>query len=467
MLKQFNDENMAIQVLNVLNAFRTDLKIATAIMDDLHTEWDSPKEEIMRYLEAYQTENFKNILWKTEENKLRWQIGRLNNIIKNSPEVVNEVLNLMNEYANNSNIFSNIGNYFEDKGNSEHKKIVVERFKTEKFKQTINLVKDPATPAFDSVAISKVIEYTVELGSEEEYLSDELIQILRTYPIEPRYKGQILEAITKASKLMGRNVQTEVIEEIKTEEIKKLHTDPAAKRDKLLPLLIKNPTQKEKIYNVFKQEEEMQDKFNYLCAMDAMNLHLETEEEMSKALDMLLDKERNTKRIASLIIGVSKDCPSITKKYIQLCEKIKADTEFYVDVALTITQPPFKQDQKKLDTLITHADYFNQKERSEIIPISKIMISLECEQVEKLKTENKTVMRNLIIAHDIASRNINPETITEELPRGRNYLEEFYAGLRDTIDFDYENISKWADTIISGLKEVARTGKSLDEVMGR
>ncbi|MBT5023210.1 hypothetical protein HOK51_03155 [Candidatus Woesearchaeota archaeon] len=82
------------------------------------------------------------------------------------------------------------------------------------------------------------------------------------------------------------------------------------------------------------------------------------------------------------------------------------------------------------------------------------------EYSNKIKRTTLNQKNKISHAFEIAQRNLNPET-------GIDFLPEFYAGLRDTLDSDYENIDKWADAIINGLAEVARTGKSLSEVMGK
>ncbi|MBT5023209.1 hypothetical protein HOK51_03150 [Candidatus Woesearchaeota archaeon] len=78
-------------------------------------------------------------------------------------------------------------------------------------------------------------------------------------------------------------------------------------------------------------------------------------------------------------------------------------------------------------------------------------------EIERLTDSTKN---KLYLALDIACKNYDPET-------KKNYSTDYFKGLRKTLETDYDNIGKWADAIISGLKEVARTGRSLDEVMGR
>ena len=96
--------------------------------------------------------------------------------------------------------------------------------------------------------------------------------------------------------------------------------------------------------------------------------------------------------------------------------------------------------------------------------MAKILFDVNNQQKEKIKQQKDIILNDLISAYEIARRNTQ---IVEIAGRDykQNYLPEFFAGLKQTLDEDCEHLSYWCDTIIEGFSEVAETGQSLSEVM--
>ena len=80
---------------------------------------------------------------------------------------------------------------------------------------------------------------------------------------------------------------------------------------------------------------------------------------------------------------------------------------------------------------------------------------LDREYVSKIKGLNDWARLSLARAHDIAKRNFKDEG------RKQNYLLEFYAGLKATLDKDPAKVGKWAAAVIEGFE------KSEDEELMR
>ncbi|MBT5023201.1 hypothetical protein HOK51_03110 [Candidatus Woesearchaeota archaeon] len=157
--------------------------------------------------------------------------------------------------------------------------------------------------------------------------------------------------------------------------------------------------------------------------------------------------------------------PETKKKYINLASYINLErftTETNNNLITHIIINYLKSDsEKKLNEYLKKDnEWINQQKPEQIIPLMEMNSRLEETEIELKKETSNYTLNKICIAYDIARKNRHPET-------NETYLEPFYAGLQDTLATDYENIGKWCDTIIDGLKEVARTGQSLDEVMSR
>ncbi|MBT6518807.1 hypothetical protein HOK51_03105 [Candidatus Woesearchaeota archaeon] len=209
-----------------------------------------------------------------------------------------------------------------------------------------------------------------------------------------------------------------------------------------------------------------------------------------------IDAEKNTKKLNNLINTYSSDRfrkiieskPELVRENTRNISKLAVNNpkgiETYLQIheKLNLLQTPnqdFKEFMNYLtkeiqqsDTIYkiellaeTEKEYFNSQQSEIRIPLIKILLKIDREQIGKIKKLKEYETKRLCIAYDIAKNNINPNTITKENKSGINYLPEFYAGLQETLDKDYDNLNKWCETIITGLQEVARTGQSLDEVM--
>ena len=122
---------------------------------------------------------------------------------------------------------------------------------------------------------------------------------------------------------------------------------------------------------------------------------------------------------------------------------------------------------------IEEKEFLKKQKTENLLPFMITIYGLNCFSETKYKkdyagkihklTEKQT--DKLCNACEIAYKNKKIITNDHGEDVSINYIFDFWNGLEDTLDNDYENIDKWMGAIIDGFNDVARTGRSLSEIM--
>ena len=179
----------------------------------------------------------------------------------------------------------------------------------------------------------------------------------------------------------------------------------------------------------------------------------------------------NLNEIRTRMYGQTHITNNAIKRYLKLiknldCERILQEINDELISFVTKISDCDEQDEltEKAANYLEENPNFLSQHKQEYAFTLLVLIS-EIEQPEKILELTDYQKSQICIAYDIANKNINPDTIQYKGDNGKNYLPEFYAGLNETLETDYDNLNKWCETIIDGLKEVALTGQSLSEIM--
>ncbi|MBT5023202.1 hypothetical protein HOK51_03115 [Candidatus Woesearchaeota archaeon] len=179
--------------------------------------------------------------------------------------------------------------------------------------------------------------------------------------------------------------------------------------------------------------------------------------------------------IVDMMINANPKTPErikeITQHYLQLLNRFETRSdkqELYSNLFsyLCYDKEKTSDEVNKLNNAMEQQDWLIEQKTNQLIPLARIVSDTEEKHYEKIKELSDHNKNKLCYAYEIATRNYKPLNPADIFTRTKeNYSKEFFKGLNETLDKDYDNLNKWCKTIIEGLQEVARTGQSLDEVM--
>ncbi|MBT5023215.1 hypothetical protein HOK51_03180 [Candidatus Woesearchaeota archaeon] len=214
---------------------------------------------------------------------------------------------------------------------------------------------------------------------------------------------------------------------------------------------------------------------NYQCKEQIIyKIHILTssdkpKEEIQTIIEVLHDHRRDNEKKLDIEFILYTDIMNLSSGYYleaeaELPNELKPLCEFdkkYPEVRTFLQKNDMNRKllQKITKTLKQEREYIKTQNEGFALPLLAILSENET-YTSKIKELNNNDKLNLSRAWNIAYKNIDEST-------SENYLTTFYAGLKQTLDEDYENLDKWCDTIIKGFSKIAETGRSLSEVMGR
>ena len=469
-LNTTNDTKTAITFLEIITKYGSNQFTAQRIQQEVFENQNNGPDDLNKILKNYNSKTFKSIFDKLSGNYKRYLVESVANITRRSPELVTKYLNLINA-LHNPDATNGISRYFEGPEDLDTKKIIMQRFKTEKFKRLFELI--------DERWNNELILYTTKLDINEKYLPVKLINIFKKYSVKPKVIKEILNRIQKLNNLTEQPIQDQIIEEISSKRFQQLYAPEydeahfASIISSFLNVTTQFPSTKEAMYVMLESSLSTLDKPELANSVDSISDSMEDEQLTTKVIELLSDTTRPINSLAANIYELSeREHKQIVKKYINICDKIKTEELFYTELKepiLKIRNPDDvaieeTEKYKFLELIETEAEYLNQKKAEVIYPLAKILFDVNNQQKEKIKQQKDIILNDLISAYEIARRNTQ---IVEIAGRDykQNYLPEFFAGLKQTLDEDCEHLSYWCDTIIEGFSEVAETGQSLSEVM--
>ena len=135
--------------------------------------------------------------------------------------------------------------------------------------------------------------------------------------------------------------------------------------------------------------------------------------------------------------------------YMTVCDKLEFPVQVYDELKDRL---PCSGSCDELVKVVEHErDFLNQQTAETVIPLLMIMSETGEEYHLMLKSSDERTKINLAQAYSIAKANIDEDT-------GKNYLEEFYSGVKGMLETRPDDLGRWAESICSDFRKQGELG---------
>ncbi len=177
------------------------------------------------------------------------------------------------------------------------------------------------------------------------------------------------------------------------------------------------------------------------------NYHQDITDDFLLVLHKNRDNEKTTREVARSTVRVASETKNVemAKDYITCCNLLPGfESCVYAELSEYI------QDPQLVYLLRWENDFLKQQSSETVIPMAVLMTKLHGIYTTELKSLDERTKQHLSQAYSIA-RNNKDES-------GKNYLKEFYAGVKGMLDERPEMLGRWAECVCDEFKKQGEAG---------
>ncbi|MBT5023212.1 hypothetical protein HOK51_03165 [Candidatus Woesearchaeota archaeon] len=397
-------------------------------------------------------------------------------LTKKTKNTLNDFLELTEKYATDISTAMAMGIVESNRIENATPNKIIERYNSKEFKEMIT--------GLHAANKKDLIQYSAKLKNQSEFLPKDVIEIITKYKNNMQIVTTLFSSFIKAE-LNDFSSSKQIICELNSERFRKLIPEEKLLSKEYNPTLdgitsciisgitsadINTPYIIEETYRSLESQKDFYTRGMVCLAINILSVV--GTDILQRTLNIFSDKTKPNLEIAEQIREIyniqfsTKPIEAI----LDFADNLEHDEDVFSEF-MDYFKKKYEEyiKEKRPEEIVPDAylllqyanwttNEINQLSKETAAPITIIKSNVQGKYRPKIHALTEQEKRKISRAYNIAANNINENT-------GNDYSKEFYIGLCDTLDEDYEHLIDWCETIIGGLKKVAETGKSLSEVI--